>query len=65
MQIKSVEKFHQQHTNETEQHLKNLQAIAMQRGNTFKGLMNTVKYASLGQISHALYVAGGEYRRNM
>jgi methylmalonyl-CoA mutase len=24
-----------------------------------------VKYNSLGQISHALYEVGGEYRRNM
>ena len=65
MQIKGVNAFHQQHINETEQHLASLQKIAMQRGNTFEGLMNAVKFASLGQISHALYVAGGEYRRNM
>ena len=28
-------------------------------------LMDAVKYYSLGQISHALYEVGGEYRRNM
>ena len=28
-------------------------------------LMEAVKYNSLGQISHALYEVGGEYRRNM
>jgi methylmalonyl-CoA mutase len=28
-------------------------------------LMEAVKYASLGQISHALYEVGGQYRRNM
>jgi isobutyryl-CoA mutase len=28
-------------------------------------LMEAVKYNSLGQISHALYDVGGEYRRNM
>jgi len=65
MQIEGVNAFHEQHINETDQHLKNLQKIAVQRGNTFEGLMDTVKFASLGQISHALYVAGGEYRRNM
>jgi methylmalonyl-CoA mutase len=27
--------------------------------------MEAVKYNSLGQISHALYEVGGEYRRNM
>lgn len=28
-------------------------------------LVEVVKYNSLGQISHALYEVGGEYRRNM
>lgn len=28
-------------------------------------LMEAVKTHSLGQISHALYDVGGEYRRNM
>ena len=28
-------------------------------------LMEAVKYNSLGQIAHALYEVGGEYRRNM
>ncbi|MEH6344045.1 MAG: methylmalonyl-CoA mutase family protein [Bermanella sp.] len=65
MQIKNVETFHQQHINETQKHLAQLQQVAMSRGNTFESLIETVKYASLGQISHALYVAGGEYRRNM
>jgi len=27
--------------------------------------MNAVRTHSLGQISHALYEVGGEYRRNM
>jgi isobutyryl-CoA mutase len=31
----------------------------------FAELMETVKVASLGQISHALYEVGGQYRRNM
>ena len=34
-------------------------------GNIFAELMETVKVASLGQISHALYEVGGKYRRNM
>ena len=28
-------------------------------------LMESVKVCSLGQISHALYQVGGQYRRNM
>jgi len=30
-----------------------------------KGLMDTVRVASLGQITKALYEVGGKYRRNM
>ena len=45
--------------------LKNLQATARERRNIFTSLIEAVKYNSLGQISHALYDVGGEYRRNM
>jgi isobutyryl-CoA mutase len=45
--------------------LKVLQVTARERRNLFEGLMGAVKYHSLGQISHALYEVGGEYRRNM
>ena len=42
-----------------------LQATARDRKNIFAALMEAVKTHSLGQISHALYEVGGEYRRNM
>jgi methylmalonyl-CoA mutase len=42
-----------------------LQATARDRRNVFAALMDAVKTHSLGQISHALYDVGGEYRRNM
>jgi methylmalonyl-CoA mutase len=45
--------------------LRGLQQTARERGNVFERLMEAVKYNSLGQISHALYEVGGEYRRNM
>ncbi|SFS18807.1 methylmalonyl-CoA mutase [Dyella sp. OK004] len=45
--------------------LKVLQNTARDRKNVFEQLMEAVKYNSLGQISHALYDVGGEYRRNM
>jgi len=64
-QISSIESFQQHHEKHTQTHLQKLQEVALSRGNTFESLMECVKYASLGQISHALYVAGGEYRRNM
>ena len=45
--------------------LKRLQEVAAAGGNVFAELMESVKVASLGQISHALYQVGGQYRRNM
>jgi methylmalonyl-CoA mutase len=42
-----------------------LQNTARDRKNVFAALMEAVKTHSLGQISHALYDVGGEYRRNM
>ncbi|GAB1407807.1 methylmalonyl-CoA mutase family protein [Thermomonas brevis] len=45
--------------------LRGLQATARERRNVFESLMEAVKTHSLGQISHALYEVGGEYRRNM
>ena len=45
--------------------LRVLQNTARARKNVFEQLMEAVKYNSLGQISHALYEVGGEYRRNM
>jgi len=42
-----------------------LQDTARRRGNVFAALVDAVRTHSLGQISHALYDVGGEYRRNM
>ena len=45
--------------------LKKLQTVARSGGNVFEELMETVKVASLGQISNALFEVGGRYRRAM
>ena len=45
--------------------LENLKKAAVQNENLFACLMDTVKYCSLGEITHALYEVGGQYRRNM
>lgn len=45
--------------------LKELQTAAIQNRNMFAGLMEAVKYCSLGQITNALFEVGGQYRRNM
>jgi methylmalonyl-CoA mutase len=56
-----------QHRNESKipQLLKDLQIKAIAGENIFESLMEVCKYCSLGQISHALYEVGGQYRRNM
>lgn len=45
--------------------LRYLKQTARGRRNVFAALMGAVKTHSLGQITHALYDVGGEYRRNM
>jgi methylmalonyl-CoA mutase len=45
--------------------LQRLKEVAIGNGNLFAELMETVKYCSLGEITHALYEVGGQYRRNM
>jgi len=64
-QIKHLRRFQAARNPLGPQALDELQARARERANTFQALMEAVKYHSLGQISHALYEVGGEYRRNM
>ena len=64
-QIRNVRAFQDAHADSSAKALESLQRVARARGNVFKELMETVKRSSLGQISHALYAVGGEYRRNM
>ena len=64
-QIKTLELFHERHAAKSAGMLKTLQQIAVDNGNLFEELMETVKYCSLGQITNALYAVGGQYRRNM
>ncbi|HXS57265.1 MAG TPA: methylmalonyl-CoA mutase family protein [Hanamia sp.] len=64
-QINNVKAFHELHKNKSADMLKRLQEVAIHNGNLFAELMETVKYCSLGQITHALYEVGGQYRRNM
>jgi len=45
--------------------LETLQRVALEGGNIFEELMNTVRVCSMGQITKALYDVGGQYRRNM
>lgn len=64
-QIINLQAFQDAHKGKTEEALKRLQQTAISGGNIFAELMETVKAASLGQITRALYEVGGQYRRNM
>ena len=64
-QISSLRLFQSNHTDECSAALERLVNVAAAQGNVFAELIETVKYASLSQISAALYSVGGEYRRNM
>lgn len=64
-QIHSLQTFQNQHEDAVEGALKTLKEVASSGGNIFAELMETVKVASLGQITEALYEVGGQYRRNM
>ena len=64
-QVDRLRAFMEQHSEETPQALAQLKEVALSGGNIFAELMSTVHVASLGQITHALYEAGGRYRRAM
>ncbi|GGC86246.1 Fused isobutyryl-CoA mutase [Thalassobacillus devorans] len=64
-QIQSLRAFQQSNEDGTEAALQRLKEVAASNGNIFAELMETVKVASLGQITNALYEVGGQYRRNM
>jgi methylmalonyl-CoA mutase len=64
-QIYNLRKFQEAHKEEAPQALKRLQDVARRGENIFAELMETVRVASLGQITRALYEVGGQYRRNM
>ena len=64
-QIHNLRAFQELHRDKTPAALKRLQETAVAGGNIFAEMMETVKVASLGQISQALYEVGGKFRRNM
>jgi isobutyryl-CoA mutase len=65
LQIHNLRAFQEEHADESATALKMLKEAAISGGNIFAELMETVKVASLGQITRALYEVGGQYRRNM
>jgi methylmalonyl-CoA mutase len=64
-QIQMLEQLHKSWENEIPAQLEKLKKAALENKNVFECLMETTKYASLGQITKALFEVGGQYRRNM
>ena len=64
-QIRNLRAFQERNRDKAPAALARLKQVAREGGNLFAELMETVKVASLGQITSALYEVGGRYRRNM
>jgi methylmalonyl-CoA mutase len=64
-QIQNLSSFQKRNEAKSDVMLAKLKQVAINNGNLFTELMETVKHCSLGQITHALYEVGGQYRRNM
>jgi methylmalonyl-CoA mutase len=64
-QLQNLKAFQARYPDKADQALADLKTAAREGENTFAELMEAVKYCSLGQITHALFEVGGQYRRNM
>jgi len=64
-QLQRLAAFHERHSKDAGPMLKRLQQTVMDDGNVFAVLMDAVRCCSLGQITHALFEVGGQYRRSM
>ena len=61
--VRAVESFRERRRAAAGPALDRLQKTALEGGNVFAELMDTVRAASLGEITRALYEVGGRYRR--
>jgi methylmalonyl-CoA mutase len=64
-QIARLQAFHAEHAAEAPTALQRLHQAVIDNANVFEVLMDAVRVCSLGQITHALFEVGGQYRRNM
>ena len=64
-QLKRLADFHARHRRESGPMLERLQRAVIDNQNVFAVLMDAVRVCSLGQITHALFEVGGQYRRSM
>ncbi len=64
-QITMLGNLNKFNADKTQALLRDLQLTAIKNENIFEKLMEVSKYCSMGQITHALFEVGGQYRRNM
>ena len=64
-QLKRLREFQSQHKAAAPAMLERLRQAVMRDENVFAVLMEAVRVCSLGQITHALFEVGGQYRRSM
>ena len=64
-QLKRLREFQQRNVQEAPAMLERLRFAVVRNENVFAVLMDAVRCCSLGQITHALFEVGGEYRRGM
>ena len=64
-QLARLHDFQRRHAAEAPEALRRLREAAMSDRNAFGALMDAAEVCSLGQITEALFEAGGQYRRNV
>ncbi len=63
--LDEVNSFKDRNKDKVEDALHRLRNVALRGDNIFEELLNTVEYATMGQITKVLYEVGGKYRRGM
>ena len=64
-QLRRLRDFQARHAQQAPAMLERLRQAVVKDENVFAVLMNAVRVCSLGQITHALFEVGGQYRRSM
>lgn len=61
--LNAIRNWQENHHDATQKALERLKKVALSNGNVFEELLQTARYATLGQMTQALYAVGGQYRR--
>jgi methylmalonyl-CoA mutase len=62
-QLSRVRDFKKRHSKDAPVHLERLRQVASHGGNVFEELLETVRHATLGQMTRILADVGGRYRK--